>query len=536
MRPFAPALSSLGLLAATFLAACGTSSRDVPPPFTAHFPDEGPGRPPETPPPPTPEPEPTADPLWLPDAFPLGRTAFFGSFPSDVVRFGDHVFTADADAIEASGASVVPIDVSGPTPAASTRYATTTILASDLVDSLGAPGDASNPIGFGFYLNDVSVATDHLAFVAANAGGSDSVPTCSNVVAFDPTTGAIRQVVDLANPFTTGGPMYDSSGAPVPGVTFTQAGAEGVEFVPRGDGTGLLYVAMSNYVFGAPSYGAIKYPGTVQVFDVDPSQGTPVTPRAAAGLLVTQTLATAGYSPAAVTRWTGPHGDERVLVTVAGTSVPDAVGRLVPSTDASVEAYDGTSLQFLGTFLLGPAALSSIRPAVGHDVDQHAVAFFASSVNGEAYLLRLDGLGESPVDASRVAVLRGPKNGIPVSPASAGLPGGNVTGIALTETGKTLVVAGFGDLFAYPAPTPGRLLALSLPKDLVASSAFGQEFVPGTANLVTQPGRTLGALALGPPGATPEVYVAVGGAIDGTTFLGAGPASIGTLATFGAVR
>ena len=431
---------------------------------------------------------------------------------------------------------MTPVDVSSPTPVPSSRYAVATVRATDLVDSNGQPGDVNNPVGFGFFLNDLCIADDRTGFVLANAGGSDTVPTCCNVVVFDPTTGAIRQVVDLANPFSTGGPLVDSTGAAVPGWAFTQAGAEGVEYVPQPSGRGLLFVAMSNFVFGAPSYGTVKYPGTVQVYDVDPTAPVPVTPRLAPGF-VTQTLHLGGYNPAAVARWPGQTGVERLLVTVAGTSVADVLGRLVPAADASVEVYDGTTLAFLGVFRLGPAALASTRPALGRDARGHGVGFFPSSVTGEAYLLRLDGLDSDPVDADRVAVLRGPANGIPVDPASAGLPGGNVAGIALSDSGRTLVVAGFGDLFAFPTPKPGRLLALSLPEDLVASSSFGNTFVPGTANLVTSPGRTLGSLVLLPGGGPfPDVFVAVGGLIDLSTFLGAGPASLGTLTTFGAVR
>ena len=165
------------------------------------------------------------------------------------------------------------------------------------------------------------------------------------------------------------------------------------------------------------------------------------------------------------------------------------------------------------------------------------MGFFPSSVTGEVYLARLDGLDDDPVDVTRIAVLRGVGNGIPIEPASAGGPGGNVTGVGLSPDGRTLLVSGFGDLFAFPAPKPGRLLALSLPDDLISGSQFGPKFVAGTTNLVTSPGRTLGALVIAPHlGNGPDVYVAVGGTLDSSTFLGSGPASIGTLTTFGLIR
>src|SRR5205814_360846 len=154
----------------------------------------------------------------------------------------------------------------------------------------------------------------HLGFALANAGGSDSTPTCANLVVFDPTLGTIRQVVNLATPYATGGPLYDSAGAPVPGGSFTQSGAEGVAYRPgEGGGPGIVLVAMSNLVFGAPSYGAVKDPGTVEVFDVDPAAALPVTPRAALGL-ATQTIATTDYNPVAVTLLDNPTGPKRILV------------------------------------------------------------------------------------------------------------------------------------------------------------------------------------------------------------------------------
>jgi hypothetical protein len=252
---------------------------------------------------------------------------------------------------------------------------------------------------------------------------------------------------------------------------------------------------------------------------------------------VTATLLVRDANPVAVTRVSAAGGAERVLVTVAGTTAYDAQGRLVPVTPASAEAYDAQSLAFLGRFELGLAGLSGTRPAVGRDGAGHEVAFFASSVRGEAYLLRLEGLYSAVVDPARVAVLRGPSNGIPIDPTLAGGPGGNVAGIALSSDGRTLVVSGFGDLFAYPSPRPGRMYALSLPYDLVADSSFPRGFLPGTSSLATAVGRTLGPCliaALHPEG--PEVFVLVGGAISGTTWLGEGPGSLGTLRTWGRIR
>lgn len=529
-----PLARSLCLLLAFAAAGCGGAS---PPqasdPFVAGSPTPiGPGTPL---PPPLPPPTFPRVPVWTEDAFPLARTAAFGSFPSDLVRHGQTLFTVDADAVEVGGATIVPIDVSGPTPLPSVRFRPTLIGAGSLVGSDGAPGDATAPIGFGFYVNDLEVVSDTLGFALVNAGGSDSVPTLSNLVVFDPTAGAVLQVLDLALEVPTLG-HPDSDGAAVPGPTFRQSQAEGVCFVPLDGTRGRLFVAMSNIVFGGPSFGAKKLPGTVQVLDVDLAAAAPVSYDPVPPYL-TRTLYTSGHNPVAVTRIAAWGGDERVLVTVAGTAAYGAGGTLAPVGSSCLEAFDARSLAPLGRFDLGPVALAGARPAVGTDGAGHRVAFVASSVLGTVYLVRLDGLYEPTVAPERVAVLRGLHNPIPIDPGSAGLPNGNVAGLALASDGRTLVASGFGDYFAFPAPQPGKVYAYSLPPDLVADPAFAQTFVPGTATAVTTSGRTLGPLVVGKLHADgPEVFVAVAGPISTTTWLGTGPASVGTLSTWGRIR
>jgi hypothetical protein len=365
------------------------------------------------------------------------------------------------------------------------------------------------------------------------------VPACANVVVFDPTTGALRQTVDLAIPYAVAGgaaPLLDSTGTPVPGQTFVQTGAESVAFVATSATQGLLFVAMANFIVGAPSYGAVKYPGTVEVFDVDTTLAAPVTRRPLLGL-ATETLRTAGYNPAAVTPVATAGGTVRLLVTTAGTTGYDASFRLVPQTPSAVEVFDVASRTRVGVFDLGLAGLASSRPAIGTDAAGHHIAALASSVRGEVYLLRIDGLFTETIDPTQVAVLRGPKNGIAIDPAAAGSPGGNVAGLALSPDGRTLVASGFGDLFAFPTPKPGRLYVLSLPDDVVGTLFAQPAFVPGTVELVTQPGATLGPVVIRPSGyGKPEVFTAVSGTLDPTTFVGTGPAHVGTLTTYGVIR
>ncbi len=206
-------------------------------------------------------------------------------------------------------------------------------------------------------------------------------------------------------------------------------------------------------------------------------------------------------------------------------------------TPASIEVFDVASRQRLGVFDLGLAGLSGSRPALGRDAVGHHLVAVGSSVRGEVYLVRTDGLYYDDVVAGEVEVLRGPKNGIPIDATEAGGPGGNVAGLAISSDGRTLVASGFGDLFALPTPKPGRLYALALPSDVVGYPGFGASFVSGTTRLVTAAGATLGPVVIS-PGAfgDPEVFTSVSGTIDPSTFLGTGPAYLGTLVTYGAIR
>lgn len=487
----------------------------------------------------TPPPAPPQQPVWNPAAVDLGRTALFGSFSSDLVRHGDTLFAVDADAIETSGAYITPFDVSGPAPVASTIFARTLIRAVDLVDSAGTPGEATNPIGFGYFLNDLHIVNDTLGFALANAGGSDSAPTLSNLIVFNPTTGALLQTVPLHLLHVASSQILDSTGLPVLGNEFVQSGAEALAYMPLSDTTGRLFVAMSNLIFAAPSYGAAKYPGTIQVLDVNLTRTLPVA-HMQGGASPGRSIQTQRYNPVALTaiHVPPPFGlvpIRRLLVTCAGTTGYDASFNLVPLTDASVEAYSADTDAFEGSFGLGKVGLAAIRPAVGSDSAGHRVGFYPSSVTGEIYLLRLDGLYESVLNPAHLAVLRGPFNGIPVTAAQAGGPGGNITGVGLSPDGRTLAVSGFGDLFAFPQ-TPGRLFLLGLPADLLTGSGFGADFVPGASEFGAVPGHTLGNLVLVPgDGSVPDVYVNVSGSLD-ENYLGNGNAALGSLRTFGLIK
>lgn len=523
----------VALLAACggLLSACGGGGSSSPPPF-AVLPPLGPGTPeptdPVIPPPTAPQ---TA--IWQPDAATLGRTPLFGAFPSDLVRYGSTLFLVDADQIEADGARILAFDASDASLVLDPAFAPTTLLPSHLRDAIGRPADPVNPIGFGFYVNEIEIATANLGFALVNAGGSDSSPPLSNVIAFNPTTGAILDIYNLATLFASSSDLFDSEGAPVPGNSFMQSQAEAMAYLPTGPTTGRLFVGMANIVVGFPSFGATKLPGTMQVLHVQQG-GAPLfsTVPDPQGLL-TQTVATGRFNPVSidVLGGTSLFGAPRILVTLGGASEFDASFQLIPATDAAVEVYDGDSAAFLGRFEMGLAALVS-RPAFGRDAAGHQLGFFPSGITGQIYVLRLDGLFGPVIVPSQLAVLRGPHNGIAID-GPIGSPGGNIASVGLSPDGRILAVSGFGDLFAG---RPGRLLLLALPADLVGNPAFGASFQPGVTEFASVLGRTMGPLVVHAHGThAPEIYVAVGGAI-GDNGLGAGPASIGTLQTFGLVR
>ena len=481
-----------------------------------------------------PPPAPGDNVIWTPEAHAHLRIPAFGAFPSDLVRREDRLYAVDADQIDDGGAHVVTLQLGAARPTVDSTRPVTRFVVGDLLDSTGQAPSLSDPIGFGFFLNELEVVSDSLAFLCVGAGGSDSLRTLSNVLVFDPSTGVRMQTLNIANPFTAPHTLVDSTNNPVPNNAFVQAGPEALAYVSTGPTTGHLYVAMSNLVVGAPSYGTVKYPGTVQRFDVDLSATPPVRPHDDGSGLVTQTLLTAAYNPVSLDVLKAPTGSyfkPRLLVTCGGATGYDASFQLVPQTPSAVLVYDSGTASFLGQFNLGLTGLVS-RPALGTDGFGHHVGIFPSGTTGQAYLLHLDGLVSPTIDLAQLAILRGPTNGIPFDPG-AGTPAGNISGVALAPNGRTLVASTFGDFFTGQ---PGRLLLLSLPFDLVSDSGFVASFTPGVTSFDAPDQRSLGQVALWPNNTeAPTCYVNVGGRL-GTTGLGEGPASVGALDTGELIR
>ncbi len=486
-----------------------------------------------------PPPAPTVQPVWNENAYQHGRVPYFGAYPSDLERYGDTLFTVDADEIDSSNARIVPVDMTASGLVPSALFLPTMIRDMDLVDALGQPASLASPIGFGFFVNDLAVASPTLGFALVNAGGSDTRPNLSNLIVFNPSTGAIVQVVNLAIPYSDSTTqLVDSNGAYVNSSTFMQSSAEGIAYVPGINGQDLLYVAMAN---ATNTYPAIWNPGTLQCFRVTQGAPLPVSQFPEAGRS-TRTLQTLHYNPVelSVIYPQSPPGNPptpRLLVTVAGALGADANFNLIPATPAAVEAYDAVSGYREGWFAMGMAALAAKPPAIGQDGAGNYVGFFPSQITGEIYLLNLKGLYSPVIAPNQLAILRGVGNGIPiVQPSGASVPGRNISGVALSGDGRTLIATTFGDLFASPTPKGGTLYALSLPHNVVTGSGFGTQFVPEANEFAAANGRNLSSpliYATGPM--QDEVFAVVSGALD-ANFLGLSPASIGSLNTHDAVK
>ena len=170
-RSSRPGPLALLLALALLLVGCGGAApapRPPSAPFVAAFPDDTPGSGgvPGTPTPPRLDSRPSSTPT---PSSTSGRPSS-AAFPSDLVRFGNTIFTVDADQIEADGATVTPLDAALPLRPSTEGFLPVAIRAEDLVDDQGHAGSLSTPVGFGFFVNDLLVVSDRLGFVARERG------------------------------------------------------------------------------------------------------------------------------------------------------------------------------------------------------------------------------------------------------------------------------------------------------------------------------------------------------------------------------
>lgn len=200
----------------------------------------------------------------------------------------------------------------------------------------------------GYTLNTASVFGDDLLILTPNRGlvtavsGSAASSPVSVVELFDPTTGANTQTLSTALSYGFSGALDSQGGATN---TQQQGDLSGIAYVPTLGTQGKLYVSMSNVQSSFPT--AEFFPGTVQVFNVDWSQPTPITS------VPGTTLISGGFNPTHVTPFTDPaSGRTYVLVTNSGKV---QFGGPV-NTASSIDVIDTTTDTIVTNIPLGNAA------------------------------------------------------------------------------------------------------------------------------------------------------------------------------------
>lgn len=249
-------------------------------------------------------------------------------------------------------------------------------------------GQLSAPSGIsGYGIQTSSVFGDDLEIIDAargacvlNNGNAGGTPT-SVLEVFNPTTGSNLQTLNLARSYTFSGSPQDTQGNTV--TSITQGDCSGVCFVPTGGTQGKLYVSMSNVQQSSPTFELL--PGTVQVFSVDWSNGTPVS------TTVTATLPTTHYNPTHVTPFVDPASGRRyVLVTMSGKY---QFGGTI-NTVSSIDVIDTTSDTIVTNIPLGLAAASfhaiALRQAWNASASTlETFGLLGAALNGDLYQVNL---------------------------------------------------------------------------------------------------------------------------------------------------
>ncbi|MCI0341357.1 MAG: hypothetical protein L0216_09455 [Planctomycetales bacterium] len=215
--------------------------------------------------------------------------------------------------------------------------------------TLSAPVGISGftvPSGFGFG-DDLLILSASQGLATTSSGNSTSTPV-SRVFVFNPTTGNQVQNLDVARSHTFPAGTVDTQGATV--TTITQANVAGVAYMATSGFQGKLYVVMSNAKsFGNPSE---YFPGTVQVFAVDWSLGTPV------ATTPTTVIRTTDFNATHATPFVDPNSGDRfvLLVNTGKVAVNSGVGAVTSA--GSVDVVDADSDAIVATLPLGNAGPS----------------------------------------------------------------------------------------------------------------------------------------------------------------------------------
>lgn len=306
---------------------------------------------------------------------------------------------------------------------------------------LGA-GTLSTPAGVSGYTlttasvfgDDLVILTPHRGLATASAGDSGSGSPTAVVELFNPTTGSTLQVLNVALSHTFAGGQNDTQGNSAG--TITQGNVSGVCFVPTTGTQGKLYVSMSNTLSAFPTFDL--YPGTVEVFNVDWSNATPVS------TTPSTVLVTTGYNPTHVTPFSDPVSGRRyVLVGLTGQY---QFGSGTVNTPSSIDVIDTTTDGVVTNIPLGNAVIGfqDIALRTAFNSGSGAVETFGcigSALYGNVYQVNL-----TAIDALN---------------QTASLPGSYTAGVVNDVTNPIVIGASSDFIVDVEAAAGGRYLFAS---------------------------------------------------------------------------
>ncbi len=386
-----------------------------------------------------------------------------GAYPSDMVLGGDTgdlahtLFVTDEATVDATGgARILALDLETTGYLNSTVFSIFTLDKTDLLQNDGSPVDAGDTFGA---MGGSDPSTDQVLILSETRGlvltsaGSETHASTTGFVAcltlFDPTAGTHTQTINLGLSYTPSGSPTRSDGTAIG--SFEQSNPSGVAFVSTGSDTGKIYVSMSNlyeWPWGAPP---VYNPGTVQVFDVDFSAGTPIDTTPSATILTTR------WNPVHVTLYhSADTGTDWVLATNAGIKTTSGLPYESASfTVSSIDVLNTVSDNVRATIGMGLAALSFNAVAIGKDGTGRTVGLIGSTFFGNLYAVDLSGLDEDPEDVAGIRALRSAYNPIQVFHSDQGDAHTWGADVALSPNGAYAFVTAYNQAEVHVVLCPG---------------------------------------------------------------------------------
>ncbi|MHC4598868.1 MAG: hypothetical protein ACYS47_07680 [Planctomycetota bacterium] len=411
-----------------------------------------------------PAPPPTPAPTAASNTRSLNTVDTWGSaFPSDMElvdtpALRDTLFVNDEATVEAAGgAQILALDLSTPSWPASGQYTGFTLQKTDLLHSGGTPVGAGDTFGAWMLeakTEDLLVVSGTAGFLLVGQSHEGDAPFLANLVHFDPTTGALLQVVNLAVSYADTG-LTRSDGTAI--ASFVQTNPAGVAFVSTGGSTGKLYVVMSNLYSTTGMNDFVFNPGTVQVFDVLLGGGTPITTPATTVIRPTK------WNPVHATPYVSPQtGAGFVLVSNGGITEyygQPPFGYSPPyqtfsQTESNIEVIDAATDAIVADIPMGLAALSMGDIAIGKDGADRTVGMIGSKFYGHLYAVELTGLDQNPIDTASIKPIRNGYHPIPVFQSALGNDHTWAVDVALSPNGRYAFVGAFNQADVHVVSLP----------------------------------------------------------------------------------